>query len=180
MPPSAHPPIRSTTIRSTTIRSTTIRSTTIRRIMLAIVLTSACAACVPPVARTGSDSPSGASGPPAGSATPAAPSGPTGPRTFVPPTPTPLPTFVVHVVSAGENLNTIAHQFGTTARSIAFWNRATYPSLDPLSPGYKPGIVKIGWTLLVIPNVVFDEQDLPDPTPSDDPAALDPSDAPPS
>jgi hypothetical protein len=75
-----------------------------------------------------------------------------------------LPTFLVYVVAAGDSLNTIAHKHGTTARSIAFWNRATYPSLDPESSGYKPGLLQVGWTLMVIPNAVFDEQELPEPS----------------
>jgi hypothetical protein len=82
----------------------------------------------------------------------------------VPPTPTPAPTFLVYTVASGDNLNSIAHRFGTTARSIAFWNRATYPTLDPEGPNYKPGLLQVGWTLRVIPNAVFDEQDLPEPS----------------
>ena len=74
------------------------------------------------------------------------------------------PTFLVYTVGTGDNLNTIAQQFGTTARSIAFWNRGTYPILDPESSGYRPNLLRVGWTLLVIPNVVFDEQTLPEPS----------------
>jgi hypothetical protein len=92
------------------------------------------------------------------------PSGPTPRPSFVPPTPTPAPTFFVYRVARGDNLNTIAHRFGTTARSIAFWNRSTYPSLDPESKSYRPDLVQVGWTLMVIPNVVFDEQELPEPS----------------
>ena len=95
---------------------------------------------------------------------PPVPSGPTPRPSFVPPTPTPVPTFLVYTVASGDNLNSIAHHFGTTARSIAFWNRATYPSLDPEAPGYRPGLLKVGWTLMVIPNSVFDEQGLPEPS----------------
>ena len=85
------------------------------------------------------------------------PSGPTPTPSFVPPTPTPAPTFLVVTVKGGDSLNTIAHQFGTTARSIAFWNRTTYPSLDPESPSYKPGLLQVGWTLHLLPNLVYDE-----------------------
>ena len=85
------------------------------------------------------------------------PSGPTPTPSFVPPTPTPAPTFLAVKVKQGDSLNTIAHQFGTTARSIAFWNRTTYPSLDPESPSYKPGLLQVGWTLYVLPNLVYDE-----------------------
>ncbi len=105
------------------------------------------------------------------------PTGPTPRPSIVPPTPTPVPTFFVYVVAKGDSLNTIAHKFGTTARSIAFWNRATYPSLDPDSASYRPNLLKLGWTLFVRPNDVVDEQDLPDAsadtgsdTPSDGPS----------
>ena len=95
-------------------------------------------------------------------------SGPTQRPTIVAPTPTPRPTFLVHVVVQGDSLNTIAHRYGTTARSIAFWNRATYPSLDPESANYRPNLLKLGWTLFLIPNDTVDEQNLPDPSPSSD------------
>jgi len=108
------------------------------------------------------------------SPTPAA-AGPT-PTPIVPPTPTPRPTFLVHVVVKGDSLNTIAHRYGTTARSIAFWNRATYPSLDPESSKYRPDLLKLGWTLLLIPNDTVDEQDLPDPSETAVAEAADPSD----
>jgi len=97
------------------------------------------------------------------------PSGPTASPSFVRPTPTPMPTFLVVTVKAGESLNTIAHRYGTTARSIAFWNRATYPSLDPESPSYKPGLLQVGWTLSVIPNHVYDE-DTGEPLETDSPS----------
>jgi len=142
-----------------------------RRLRLALVgglaLSLSASACLP----SGSRVESGGSGDAAGgsplpvAATPVpTPSGPTPRPSFVPPTPTPQPTFLVYTVAAGDNLNTIAHKFGTTARSIAFWNRATYPSLDPEAPGYRPGLVQVGWTLSLIPNAVFDEQTLPEPS----------------
>ena len=121
------------------------------------------AGCIESVARTGSPS-GGSAGPDRSTATPG-PTGPTPIPSFVRPTPTPLPTFLAYVVKTGDNLNTIAHRFGTTGRSIAFWNRGTYPSLDPEAPNYKPNLVRIGWTLVLIPNVVVDEQTLPEPTP---------------
>ena len=110
------------------------------------------------------------------------PSGPTPRPSFVPPTPTPVPTFMVYVVAKGDSLNSIAHRFGTTARSIAFWNRSSYPSLDPESAGYRPNFLRLGWTLFVRPNDVVDEQDLPDESsvapsdaPTDAPSEADPS-----
>lgn len=95
-----------------------------------------------------------------------APTGPTPRPSFVPPTPTPEPTFLVYVVKTGDSLNTIAHRYKTTARSIAFWNRATYPSLDPQSAHYRPDLLQIGWTLFLRPNDVVDEQELPEPSSS--------------
>ncbi len=86
---------------------------------------------------------------------------------------------MVYTVKAGDSLNTIARRFGTTARSIAFWNRTTYPSLDPESAGYRPGLVRIGWTLFLIPNEVVDEDSLPEPSADaepGDPDASDPAD----
>ena len=89
------------------------------------------------------------------------PTGPTPVPSYVIPTPTPYPTFMAYVVVTGDSLNTIAHKFGTTGRSLAFWNRATYPSLDPDSPSYKPGLLKVGWTLVLVPNLVVNEDELP-------------------
>lgn len=93
-----------------------------------------------------------------GASAAASPSGPTPHPTIVAPTPTPAPTFRIHVVAGGESLNVIAHRYGTTARSIAFWSRTKYPSLDPDSPSYKPGLLQAGWTLFLIPNLVYDEE----------------------
>ncbi len=58
-------------------------------------------------------------------------------------------------------MTSIALAHGTTARSIAFWNRAAYPSLDPDSPGYAPNRIEAGWVLLLIPDVELDPDDLP-------------------
>jgi hypothetical protein len=94
------------------------------------------------------------------------PGGPTPVPSFVRPTPTPMPTFLVYVVAKGDSLNSIAHRFSTTARSIAFWNRATYPSLDPDSETYAPNRIRVGWTLVLIPGLVVNEFDLPQPSPT--------------
>jgi hypothetical protein len=130
---------------------------------------SSLAACIPSVARTGSAGPVGSPNEPAATTTPSpvpAPSGPAPVPSFVRPTPTPAPTFLLYVVKPGDNLNTIAHQFGTTGRSIAYWNRATYPSLNPEAKDYRPNLIRIGWSLVLIPNVTVDEQGLPQPTPN--------------
>ncbi|HZC32358.1 MAG TPA: LysM domain-containing protein [Candidatus Bathyarchaeia archaeon] len=135
--------------------------------VVAIAASLTLAGCIAAVERSGSPGVSG------GSAVTLFPSpvpGPTGPTpvpSFVRPTPTPAPTFLVYVVKTGDNLGTIARRYGTTARSIAFWNRGSYPTLDPEAATYRPDLVRIGWTLLLIPNVTFDEQSLPGPSTSD-------------
>ena len=96
--------------------------------------------------------------------------GTTGSPSFVRPTPRPSPTFQLYEVVAGDTLTSIARQFGTTARSIAYWNRARYPSLDPDSAMYQPGLIKVGWFLLVIPTAVVDEDELPEPAPTPSPS----------
>src|SRR4029077_7499263 len=80
----------------------------------------------------------------AGSSISDASAGPTARRTLVPPTPTPLPTFLVYVVRPSDSLLSIARRLHTTARSIAYWNRATYKNLDPDSPGYAPDKIQVG------------------------------------
>ncbi len=84
---------------------------------------------------------------------------------FVRPTPTPVPTFLSYLVDSGDSLNSIARRFDTTARSIAFWNRETYPSLDPDSDAYEPDRLEIGWRLVLLPGVVIGEDGVPEPTP---------------
>jgi hypothetical protein len=138
-------------------------------VALALALAVAIAACLPetvgPLRSTGN-------GPVVEEPTASAePSGPTPSPSFVRPTPTPLPSFLSVVVKRGDSLNTIAHAHGTTARSIAFWNRATYPTLDPESSRYSPNSIRVGWTLVLIPGVVFDEDTLPDSTPTPVPSA---------
>jgi hypothetical protein len=128
--------------------------------------------CLPSGTRGEVPSPSGSGGAGSPSLSPSpAPTGPTPRPSFVPPTPTPEPTFLVYVVKTGDSLDTIAHRYRTTARSIAFWNRATYPSLDPESAHYRPDLLRIGWTLFLRPNDVVDEQELPEPSSSADAAA---------
>ena len=92
------------------------------------------------------------------------PSGPSARPSFIYPTPTPLPTFFVYQVRPGDTLTSIAREHGTTARSIAFWNRTRYPSLDPDSATYSPNRIGVGWELLLIPDVELDPEDLPEPS----------------
>jgi hypothetical protein len=87
--------------------------------------------------------------------------GPTPSPSFVRPTPTPQPTFMTYTVVTGDSLDKIAKRFGTTGRSIAYWNRATYPSLDPESSAYRPNYLRLGWILVLIPHMVVDPENLP-------------------
>ena len=99
------------------------------------------------------------------------PAGPTPSPSFVRPTPTPQPTFFVYVVARGDNLERIAKRFGTTGRSIAYWNRATYPSLDPDSRSYRPNYLALGWMLRLIPHTEVDPENLPSLPPTPGPSS---------
>ncbi len=88
---------------------------------------------------------------PAGSASIDASAGSSTRHSLVPPTPTPLPTFLVYVVKPSDSLLTIAKRLHTTGRSLAYWNRATYKTLDPDSPGYAPDKIQVGWKLRYLP-----------------------------
>lgn len=127
-------------------------------IAIAIALALA-GACVPPPTGRATGSPATTSGPPTTPAPTPVATGPTPPPSFVRPTPTPLPTFLNYVVKAGDNLNSIAKAHGTTARSIAFWNRTRHPSLDPDSPDYEPDRIAIGWILQLVPGIEIDEDE---------------------
>ena len=82
------------------------------------------------------------------------------------PTPSPEPTFASYLVQQGNSLTSIARAFRTTARSIAWWNRGTYPSLDPESPAYSPNAIKPGWVLAILPGMTVDEENPPSPSPA--------------
>jgi peptidoglycan/xylan/chitin deacetylase (PgdA/CDA1 family) len=101
---------------------------------------------------------------PSGSAAAVATASPA-PPTFVRPTPSPPPTFTSYVVRAGDTLASIANQFGTTPRSIAWWNRGAYPTLDPESQDYDPDRLEVGWILTVLPDSEVDEANPPTPSP---------------
>ena len=126
---------------------------------IAFAFALALAACIPAPGGGATGSPVASVGPPATPTPTPVPTGPTPSPSFVRPTPTPLPTFFSYVVKAGDNLNSIARAHGTTARSIAFWNRTLHPSLDPDSPDYEPNRIKIGWVLVLIPGVEIDEDE---------------------
>lgn len=93
------------------------------------------------------------------------PSGPTPEPTLGQPTPSPQPTFLSYVVRSGDTLTSIAKKYRTTARSISWWNRGTYPSLDPESASYDPNDIKLGWVLVLIPGQTVDEANPPTPSP---------------
>ena len=86
--------------------------------------------CATPVDSAASPGSAPASGV-APSAEPSA-SAPTGPFR---PSPAPSPTFASYVVRRGDTLRALAARFATTAESLAYWNRARYPTLDPVSAG---------------------------------------------
>jgi peptidoglycan/xylan/chitin deacetylase (PgdA/CDA1 family) len=103
----------------------------------------------PPASASGvASAGSPASASPGASAAPAS-SGPSG---------SPSPSFFVYTVVRGDSLLSIARRYNTTGRSIAYWNRDTYPSLDPDSKNYAPNRIEIGWKLKLIPNVTLDPQ----------------------
>ena len=144
-----------------------------RRSAAPLVAFALVAACVPTPAGRPSATPAPVTPPPSPTVTIApTPSGPTPSPSFIRPTPTPLPTFFAYTVQAGDTLSSIARTFATTPRSIAFWNRDAYPSLDPDAEDYEPNRITIGWTLLIQPGVEVDEMELPTPAPSATGAAL--------
>jgi len=109
----------------------------------------------------------GAAAPSGTCATPTpGPTGPTPEPSFVRPTPTPGPTFTSYVVRVGDTLTSIARAYSTTGRSIAWWNRGAYPSLDPESPAYDPNHLDLGWVLVLLPGMVVDDANPPSPSPA--------------
>jgi len=90
------------------------------------------------------------------------------------PTPAPLPTFASYTVRRGDTLDGIALRFSTSRESLAYWNRATYPSLDPESPSYDPNRVEAGWTLVYLPGTVVDPENLPGSSASPGAATIEP------
>ena len=147
-------------------------------LLVDLLVAIAVAACVPtpsnqtPPAGGGTAQPPGTTtAAPVASTTGSPASGSSATPSFVRPTPNPSPTSLVYEVQAGDSLLSIARLFGTTGRSIAYWNRERYPSLDPESATYEPDRIRIGWTLLLLPTEVVAEDELPDPTPTPTPPA---------
>ena len=137
----------------------------------AFVVLSVAACASPPVGTNGPSSARGAATTAPGDAGVPTSAGPTLTPSFIRPTPLPAPTLLAYAVKSGDTLTSIARAFGTTPRSIAFWSRDAYPSLDPESAGYEPNRLEIGWVLHLIPGAVFDEGDLPITTPTPTPAS---------
>jgi LysM domain len=135
-------------------------------VAVAIVMTG----CSTPVAST-------SIAPPASAPGSAAPSGSPAPGADRPyrPTPAPAPTLTAYVVRAGDTLAALAARFGTTVDSLAYWNRARYPTLDPESRTYAPNRIEIGWRLDYVPGQVVDPENLPPAaTPSGPAGSLEP------
>jgi hypothetical protein len=142
---------------------------------LAGLLAIVAAACVPQPANRPTPrliAPAAPATQPPASPTPATPS-PT--LTFSRPTATPQPTFLAYRVRTGDTITSIAREHDTTVRSIGYWNRATYPSLDPDSSRYNPDNLRVGWTLLLIPGVEVDPDDITPPPTAEPPAGEEPS-----
>lgn len=136
-----------------------------RLLFAAILLTVLAAACVPTPANRLSPSPDG-SGSSGSAPTPVpTPAGPTPSPSFGRPTPAPGPTFANYTVKPGDTLDGIAKRFKTNISSLAYWNRVTYPSLDPDSSKYQPGRIEVGWVLVLIPGETVDPEALPSLTP---------------
>jgi hypothetical protein len=111
-------------------------------VLALLVLALAVAACLPASVRPPAPPPA------TPTATPSAPPTPT--PTPGPPTPTPGPSFALYTVKRGDTLTSIARRFKTDGRSIAYWNRDTYPGLDPETAGYRPDAIKVGWVLRIL------------------------------
>ncbi len=118
------------------------RSPVLVALALLALLALVVAACLPASVRPPT--------PPPPTATPTATPPPTPTPTPGPPTPTPGPSFALYTVKAGDTLTSIARRFKTDGRSIAYWNRDTYPGLDPESAGYRPNAIKVGWVLRIL------------------------------
>jgi hypothetical protein len=123
------------------------------------------AACVPQPANRRTQPPAAVSAAPVTQPPVPTPATPSPSLTFSRPTATPQPTFLAYRVRSGDTVTSIAREHDTTVRSIGYWNRTTYPSLDPDSGRYNPDNLRVGWTLLLIPGVEVDPDDItPPPT----------------
>ena len=145
-------------------RRTFLESPWLAALLGAVVLLLALAILLPGLLNPTGPGPT-ATHPPEPSPTAPTPSPSPAAPTFVRPTPSPAPTFTAYVVRQGDTLTSIARAYRTSARSIAWWNRGTYPSLDPESEGYDPNHLEVGWRLVLIPDTVVDDTNPPTPSP---------------
>lgn len=144
---------------------------------LVAVLTSGCGrplSSAPPT--NGSPPPTSEPSLPAATVSPSPPpaSEPAPGRSPSPASPSPTsasPTPLTYVVVGGDTLTSIARRFSTDVRSISYWNRDRYPSLDPDSPDYDPNAILSGWELTILPGVVLSDDEIPTPRPTRTPAA---------
>jgi hypothetical protein len=118
------------------------------RLALVAGLAAVLAGCLPTAVSRPTD-------PPPPTPRPTATPDPTPSPSPAPPTPTPAPTFAIYRVKAGDTLTSIAKQFRTDGRSIAYWSRERHPSLDPESSKYSPDRLKVGWTLEIMPGQTY-------------------------
>jgi len=153
-------------------------------ILGAMTIVLAIAACVPEPAFRQSGGPEGTAAAGTAATPTLTPVGPTPTPAFIRPTPTPGPTFATYKVKKGDTISSIARKFKTSVQSIAYWNRVTYPSLDPESAKYRPDRLEVGWVLSVLPNQQVDPENLPTlspvptPTPRTSPPGASPSETP--
>ena len=111
--------------------------------VLGAALAIAIAACLPGSIRP---TPGPTPTPPPGPTTPPPPTPPRGRRR-----PRPGRRSSCTRSSRGDTLTRIARRFQTSTRSLSYWNREAYPSLDPESAHYRPDRLELGWTLRVLP-----------------------------
>ena len=133
-------------------------------------------ACVPQPANRRTQPPIVASAAAVTQAPTPTPATPSPSHTFSRPTATPQPTFLAYRVRSGDTVTTIAREHDTTVRSIGYWNRTEYPSLDPDSGRYNPDNLRVGWTLLLIPGVEVNPDDITPPPTLAPPASGEPPD----
>jgi peptidoglycan/xylan/chitin deacetylase (PgdA/CDA1 family) len=57
-------------------------------------------------------------------------------------------------VVPGDTLSVLGRRYDTSWQSVVFWNKDRYASLNPVSPAYDPGLLEVGWELVVWPGVV--------------------------
>ena len=156
-------------------RGAVLRSLAVSALAASLVAVIA-TACVPQPANRPTQPPLAASAVPATEQRPSpTPASPSPSLTFSRPTATPQPTFLAYRVRTGDTITSIARDHETTVRSIGYWNRVIYPSLDPESSRYNPDNLRVGWTLLLIPGVEVEPDDITRP-PTVPPASEEPAD----